>query len=257
MIIPFTSPSNPSQPVYVDRIVLIEDQSLYGQCISGYSVEMRTSATNPWFLFSQGITIGGKRIDLQPLGYNITDVRLNISTTTFCPNNIRSYVNISYYDPNNCAVPNRTRVRYMTDSGDCLTVNTTNFPCWGIECPLYLGDCSDPGSLWDDYSSTLSSWGNGVDTTIVNVDCNSCEPHAIVKLLQGTGSGALLQIVNNQLQYTCNSNSSIVLCVNGGQGTPTPGCGGDPPYPNQLQVVNCGDEGTIGWTRVVDNGPSE
>ena len=59
-------------------------------------------------------------------------------------------VNVSAYAPGPCGVPVPTRVRFAYADGRCLTVNTTHFPCAGISCPLFLGDCASPGALWDE-----------------------------------------------------------------------------------------------------------
>ncbi len=236
--------------VLLDRVVLAEDMAGLGQCVYGYSVEARPSPAAPWAPFSAALTVGNKRIDIVR-ALNASHLRVNVSADTMCPGNARGAVAVSAFSPIPCGVPPSTRVQYKYSDGRCLTVNTTRFPCAGITCPLFLGDCASAGAVWDDGGDQLSSWADGVATTVVNVDCNDCSTRAVVKLLAGTGSPANVTFAAGQLAYTCASSAPPApLCFNDGQGTPMPACGGDPPYAGQVMVDVCGAPGTTGWSRV-------
>ncbi len=228
-------------PVLMDRVMLREDQSVAGQCVAGYTVEV--AAAGSWAPFHSGVTIGNKRIALGT-AVNATALRLNI-TGQFCS----PTVSIAVFSPEGCE-PARTKVQFVYSNGLCLTSNST-FPCASgahNSCPLFLGNCSDPMSIWDDSQDQLSSYGAGDQSNVVNIDCNSCKPHAVAKLIVGLGSAANLRFVNGQLAYICGEASG--LCLNGGQGPATPTCGGEHYLATQVQVDDCASSGTQGWRRV-------
>lgn len=248
----------PGCPSLMDRVVLEEDQAPFGQCVYGYTVEVST-AGGGWAPFSSALTIGNKRIDIADVALNATAVRVNVTGST-CGGGAGGGVQhagvvVSVISPAACGVLPRTRVRFTAANGQCLSTNSSSsFPCGGDSCPLFLGNCSDETAEWDDQGGQLSSWANGVASTVVNVDCNSCAPRSVAKLHTGTGSPASLTFSGGQLNYACPGAPHGPLCLNGGEGVPTPPCGREPHLPDQVQVDSCGAPGTTGWVRTQQSG---
>lgn len=237
----------------VDRVMLREDQS-EGESVVSYTVFYQVQ-NGTFFPFSSGMSIGNKRIDVNPGGAVFAiNLLLNISAA-FAPL-IPSVNYFAAFDPVPCALPT-TKVRFQYQGGGCLTTNSTGYPCpggAGNSCPAFLGSCADPTSVWDDSSGILSNVRYGSDSAI-NIDCNSGTPHAVAKCLYvpGGGSGnpiAFSAASNGQLVYTSNSGST--LCLNGGQGPVTPPCNSAENFiATQVNIDLCSNPSTTGWTRIL------
>ena len=87
------------QPALIDRIMMTEDLS-YGQNVNGYTVEWLDASGLSWNAFSNGITIGNKRIDLGT-AVNTTAVRLTVVSSLDTPH-ISTF---AAFAPGPCAVP--------------------------------------------------------------------------------------------------------------------------------------------------------
>jgi len=81
---------NLNKPTTVDRVVIQEDQK-YGQRIRSYSVEYKLGVNENWTLFTNGTSIGNKRIDIseKPIE-NVVSLRLTITDAIDQPH-IRSF----------------------------------------------------------------------------------------------------------------------------------------------------------------------
>lgn len=262
-----TVPLNANGPAgeTMDRIVLMEglEADVYGQCVSNYTLEVMVTGATEWSPFgvSGAHLIGYKRIELNspnpgqtgPI-LNATAVRFNV-TGTYCS----PVVNVSVFAPGPCIpIPPPppaplSQVRFMYPDGRCLCTNTT-YPCNtpAGSCPLFLGDCADPGSIWDDRNNGnyFVSLGTNV-SNVVNIDCNECSQHALAKIVGG--SPANLHFSNGQIIYTCDGAPTGGLCLSGGiDSNPVPPCDpGEPYLKQQVQVESCLDNGTMGWTRAI------
>ena len=225
-----------STTVVVDRVAMQEDLS-YSQLVNGYTVEYLAS-NGSWTLFSSGITIGSKRIDVIATPVSTTELRLTIDASFASPH-LSSF---AAFSPTGCTPP-QTRVRFE-NGGQCLITNST-FPCSGgasNSCPVFLGDCSDPSSVWDDSQGVLQNVLNAPSQ--INIDCNSETPHTVAKLLQAGGNG--IAFFNGQLTW-----QGTALCLNGGQGPLIPPCNSGEPHADfQIQIDDCTSVTTMGWTRV-------
>jgi len=72
-------------PLKVDRIILQENQA-YGQRIRAYTVEMAASEGGTWSSFTQGTSIGNKRIDIRSSGsVVVAQLRLTVSSALAPP----------------------------------------------------------------------------------------------------------------------------------------------------------------------------
>jgi alpha-L-fucosidase len=250
--------------VTMDRVVLQEglEVGVYGQCVTQYTLEVLVDGAE-WQPFGQSGArlIGNKRIELNSPSpgqtgpaINATAVRFNVTGSLCAP-----VVNVSVFAPGPCVPvpppppPPLSRVRFLFPDGRCLCTNTT-YPCAGSptgSCPLFLGDCADPGAVWDDAANghTLTSLGT-TTTNVVNVDCNDCSQHAIAKIVGG--SPADLHFSGGQLLYTCaGAPPAGGFCLSGGlEGGPAAPCDPSEPYlPTQVQVEPCSDPSTQGWVR--------
>jgi hypothetical protein len=150
----------------------------------------------------------------------------------------------------------------------------------GNSCPVFLGSCSDPTSVWDDSQGVLANVRYGPDSAI-NIDCDSGAPHAVAKCLDvpgGSGNpitcelaGACLPLLaswhaalmpqlllllvpvssanGGQLVYAVNSGAT--MCLNGGQGPVTPPCNSQEPFIEaQVNIDDCSAPTTSGWARI-------
>jgi hypothetical protein len=226
-------------PVAVDRVMMQEDLS-QSQRVAGYLVEYLLSDGATWSNFSSGVTIGSKRIDLLGAG-NVSTTALRLTVlAAFAPPQLS---NFAVFAPDGCVAP-RTRVRFG-NGGQCLVTNST-FPCpggTGNSCPIFLGSCTDPSSIWDDSSGVLENELNSPSQ--VNIDCNSETPHTVAKLLQAGGNG--IAFADGQLAWQGTS-----MCLNAGQGPLIPPCnGGEGHALLQIQVDACTSPTTQGWTRTI------
>jgi hypothetical protein len=218
----------------IDRVMLQEDL-VYSQLVTSYKTEYLLNGV--WTLFSSGITIGNKRIDVgTPV--NTTGVRCTILSSFDTPR-----VTVSVYESAPCTIP-QTKVKFVYSNGQCLISNST-FPCPGNHantCPVFLGDCNDPTAIWDDSQGEIASihYGSGY---ALNIDCDNTAPHTVVKLLNAGGNS--LAFLDGQIRYGN-------MCFNGGQGPVIPPCDYSESYrPDQIQIDSCASSTTTGWTRQV------
>ena len=243
----------------MDRVVLQEALAVdkYGQCVANYTLEVEVDGVFKQFGVSGAATIGNKRIELGGAlpgvgvaAFNATAVRFNV-TKSFCVPD----VTVSAFSPVPCLPPptphSRVHFRY---GGLCLVTNTT-FPCGSgakNSCPIFLGDCTLPEASWDDGDGvSLTNLGVVSQPNVVNVDCDSCAVGSLAKLITGSGSAASLTFsaaAGGQLSYACN-NLPEGLCLNGGQGTAIPPCGGESFLAVQIKVAPCSSGDASGWVR--------
>lgn len=157
-------------------------------------------------------------------------------------------------------LPPPPQLIHPKQGGRCLISNATNFPCvggWNESCPITLGDCSDPtGSTW---AWATMGGGKGVTLTntlpayagsVINVDCNSCTPGTLVKVID-RGSYA------NALTWSSSGGGVMQvdlcpgMCLSGTTTIPrnTP-CKAGEWYQSSTQVVlvKCSDPDASGWT---------
>jgi hypothetical protein len=245
------NPSSPSTPVTFDRVMIQEDQA-YGQNVAGYTVEYQATSGGSWLPLASGITIGNKRIHVLPGPLSGVAARLTL-TDLLDTSHISTF---AAFAPGPCALP-VTRVRFQYGTGPnalCLSTNTT-FPCPGgadNSCPLFLGDCSSPASVWDDSDGVLTSVGDSSGSTFpqVNIDCDSPSAGALAKLI--VSGGNVIAFEDGQLVYTPPNTQGPNMCLNGGQDPVTPPCDASEPYlADQISIQDCSKASTQGWSRVV------
>lgn len=82
----------------IDRIAMVEDQAT-GQNVINYLVQYTPAGSSGWQTFSQGTTIGSKRIDILSAPVTATSVRLSI-TLAYSSN---LPVTVSVFNPDGCA----------------------------------------------------------------------------------------------------------------------------------------------------------
>ena len=82
----------------IDRVAMVEDQTT-GQNVINYLVQYTPVGSSNWQTFSQGTTIGSKRIDIISAPVTATSIRLTI--TSAYSNNLP--VTISAFSPDGCA----------------------------------------------------------------------------------------------------------------------------------------------------------
>ena len=135
----------------------------------------------------------------------------------------------------------------LSRGGLCLVTNAS-FPCFhnsgGQGCPVFMGACSDPTALWTLSDSTVASAHyNG---TVLDIDCGSCVPNTIVKLLDSTPAKLVLDAKAGQVQVV----GCPGMCLNGGQGRPNPPCavGHEDFIGEQIKLAACSSPDTLGWT---------
>lgn len=233
----------------IDRIMLAEDVTA-SQLVNGYTAEVLVGPA--YALFSSGVTVGAKRIDVITSGpLNATAVRVNVTNALAAG----VALTVSAFAAAACAQPS-TRVSYHYGAtGMCLASNaSTSFPCpggAGVSCPLFLAPCDAPGAVWDDglgFVAPLPAYGPAAN---IDLDCTECVAHRVLKLLGAAGPDTPIAYANGQLVLTC-SDGATVMCLNGGQGPITPPCNSDEFYvQDQIQIDDCSAPSTQGWTRVV------
>ncbi len=142
-------------------------------------------------------------------------------------------------------------------SGLCLGLHLdagSLFPCAGgaaNSCPTELLPCAAPQTLWNLSDGFLCNAfeGPGGDSACINVDCDSSEPGAVVKVIAGPAQWfARLAFAGGQLAYT--SRSGMVRCL--GLPTaatpPTPPCNAGEEYLNNGTIIDyCLEGSTKGW----------
>lgn len=230
-------------PVAVDRVMLREDLA-FGQLVYGFSVDF-DAGDGVWRPFSAGLSIGNKRIDVLAAPVNATRLRASFPGA-LGPTHVLTF---SAFAPAPCALPS-SRVRFTAPDGRCLVSNST-FPCAGgasNACPLFLGTCDEPSSVWDDASGQLlNPWASAHGGTAgVNVDCDATAPGAVVKLLGlNAGGWNAFSFAAGQIVY-----SDTGLCLDFGLGPYSPPCGHEPRSSNQISVQPCASATTSGWARV-------
>jgi alpha-L-fucosidase len=89
-----------SNPQTVDRVMMMEDQT-NGQKVISYTTEYLSDG-GEWLPFSDGVTIGSKRIDIVAKAVTTTSIRLTI-TSAYSSN---LDVSISVFSPDGCVVSN-------------------------------------------------------------------------------------------------------------------------------------------------------
>ena len=139
---------------------------------------------------------------------------------------------------------------HLVNNGKCLISNST-FPCSGsggrASCPVFMGDCKSPMASWvirnDD--TIFSTHFAGM---ALNVDCNACRTHTLVKLLASSPSSITFNKTSRQLEFA----SCPSLCLNAGQGDPEPPCGpaGEEYLATQIKLAPCISNVTQGWSLV-------
>ena len=147
------------------------------------------------------------------------------------------------------------RFAYQT-SGLCLGMHLDPgswFPCSGgaaNSCPTELLPCTAPQTLWNITGSSLCNAyeGPGSDSACVNVDCDSSEPGAVVKVIAGpTQWFSQLVFSTGQLVYT--ARSGMVRCLGMPLLTPpTPPCNAGEEYLSNGTIIDyCVENSTQGW----------
>jgi hypothetical protein len=146
--------------------------------------------------------------------------------------------------------------------GSCLTTNST-FPCaggWANTCPIFLGSCEDPHSIWEEQSGgTIASVA--FPGNCINLDCNDCTAGTVAKIGSCATMPSLVAYTSGSgpglLQYTCPAAGSTGMCLNNGATTPTPPCKAGEFYrADQTQLQECTAADAQGWTRSVVNSTS-
>ena len=143
-------------------------------------------------------------------------------------------------------------VKYARGGG-CLATNAS-FPCvggWNSSCPVFVDSCAAATARWLERSDGL------VESQVhagacLNIDCNDCSPHTVVKLIAcDSGSAFRFDAAAGQISLAACSGT---FCVDGGaSGAPTPPCkAGEEYLPTQLTLTPCGSADATGWTRVVE-----
>ena len=238
----------------VDRVAIREDQT-QGQAVNSFTVEYSANAGagGPWLPFAAGASIGHKRILVLPAPVQAAALRLTLLPDAFSTPVLRDF---AAFAPGPCAQPS-SRVRFVYPDGRCLVSNASNFPCPGgahNACPVFLGGCADPTSVWDDASGGLMNvfWGKESGQPAgINIDCNEVAPGAVAKLL-GDGSGGSansIAFTKGQLVYTVDGAGLPLLCLDGGQGPYSTPCGNEQRSGNQVSTQPCSSGTTGGWVR--------
>jgi hypothetical protein len=155
--------------------------------------------------------------------------------------------------------------------GGCLaTEGSGTFPCpggWANSCPVFLAPCTHPASRWVEVehaaaaaaaalpgATTLFLRSELLQGVYLNVDCNSCGAHTVVKAINDSASATPLAYspALGQLEVggVCAGRG---MCVgDGADGTPSPPCkGGEGVRADQLTLAACSDTSSQGWVRVV------
>ena len=89
------------QPSLTDRIWLRVDQGRRGQRIRQYKIYVRTTIhPTEWTLFSQGHSIGNKRIDINASMWMITALKIHVEMATDTP----LFREVAVFEP--CLDPN-------------------------------------------------------------------------------------------------------------------------------------------------------
>ena len=238
-------------PTVLDRVQMREDLA-FSQLVSAYTVEYQATPGGAWLPLSSGITVGNKRIDVFDAAVTAVAVQWTVSASLATPLHLLSF---AAFSPVPCLAP--SSLARFERGGLCLVSNDTAvFPCPGgahNACPVFLGDCSAATAVWDDATGALmnpaaSQPGNPAG---INVDCNSDTPHTVVKLLRAGGGQNPISFTTDgggQLRYA--ASSGAVLCLNDGDGPLIPPCGGESHADRQVQVMDCSDASSTGWTRV-------
>lgn len=71
-------------PMVIDRVSIGEDLS-FGQLVRSYTVSARETADGPWRLFSQGTSVGNKKIDIVEQHVVAQALQLNVTTSVGDP----------------------------------------------------------------------------------------------------------------------------------------------------------------------------
>ena len=148
----------------------------------------------------------------------------------------------------------------LRSGGACLGFNASRgFPCSRSGaaggCPLLMLPCSEPSTALnmtaagaagseptEIFSALLSARGSGAPLAGVSVDCNSDAPGTLAKMLE---SGfARFTVARGRVSFGADA------CLNAGQGTPRPPCGGagELYLQNQVKIAPCGSAEAQGWS---------
>jgi hypothetical protein len=112
-----------------------------------------------------------------------------------------------------------------------------------------LASCADSASLWLEHAD-----GSGLIESrlhpgaCLNVDCDSCAPHTVVKLIAcDSGSAFKFDAGAGELGVA----SCAGMCVDDGKtGAPAPPCkAGEEYLPSQLTLAPCASADASGWQR--------
>ena len=132
------------------------------------------------------------------------------------------------------------------------------FPCdggAGNSCPTELLPCSAPRAVWnvttDGYLCSAYE-GPGAESACVNVDCDSSEPGAVVKVIAGPTQWfsqlAFSAAAGGQLVYTSRSGMIRCLGLPTAATPPTPPCNAGEEYLANGTVIDyCQESSTQGW----------
>ena len=141
----------------------------------------------------------------------------------------------------------------------CLMFNASAFPCSGsgpaAGCPVLMGSCSEPGAIWfmTNNGNTLGPISSGANVSTpsqplaLDVDCDSTQPHTIVKVLASGYNNFIYDKATGTIQ-----SGNTGMCLNTGEGPANPPCGpkGEIWLPNQIQLISCNDPTASGWSIV-------
>jgi hypothetical protein len=134
----------------------------------------------------------------------------------------------------------------------CLSTNAS-FPCpggWGNSCPVFLASCADSASFWlerTDGSGFIESRLHA--GACLNIDCNSCSPHTVVKLIACDSASAF---AFDEAAGQLDAASCAGVCVDDGEtGAPTPPCkAGEGFLQSQMTLASCASADASGWSRL-------
>ena len=158
----------------------------------------------------------------------------------------------------NLAPPSWTLARFAYQtSGLCLGMHLDPgqwFPCSGgaaNSCSTELLPCTAPETVWNITGGYLCSAyeGPGGDNACIDVDCDSSEPGAVVKVIAGpTQWFSQLVFSTGQLVYT--ARSGMVRCLGLPTATTpaTPPCNAGEEFLNNGTIIDyCVENSTQGW----------
>ena len=142
------------------------------------------------------------------------------------------------------------RIFFVQNGGYCL-VSSGDFPCFNCDnyrkCLAVMGSCDDPTAQWQ-ISSDNYPENNNIFDGYLNLDCNSCDLSRAINIIDQPGWGDGFSLVDGQLiPDTCEGSN---VCLSPGyNGDQANSCDGHS-QAGQVQLAQCEDFGTNGWTQV-------